>query len=856
LSGKKIPDLNLIPANTPAAQLSLETAREISPGVWAGESERIKASDFVALLTAAGASLSVNITSLLNDRGTYSPSATYTRYDFVAYGGGHYAYINGTPGSGNAPPNVAYWVLISVDGKSAIATITNATPAAIPAVGQQVTYAVDSSTGFTVNQIVAVGAAAALKVVGVPAATSIVLENVDATAGAVATGAKIAPTGKNGLLGAAAYTTVAAQFNIPALNAQVVATVGSTAFMSADMILQISGRVFKVFSVVSSTSVSLTNYISGQSGTIAAAAVVVPSGEPGIPGTAGSGGASGLQFAYLNTAGTAATGQIRSANLTTAGAISISETDAQSGSATDFVNRLKTGAIIEIAKDANNRVRGVITADYASGSFSLGSIVSYGTIATGSTLFVSILGSPLSSAGTPPGIAFNFSTTVVAVPNAGSLLKSSLATAGVINISIFDTSSKNSSDVVNRLKTGAIIEIAKDASNRIRAAVTVDYASNAFTVGTPIVYGTIATGSVVYLNIFSDAPSPGTPPGVPFSFSSPGGPPNAGQLRSFDLASLTIQTITISTTDSSSKNVTDFVNRLKIGAIIEIAKDANNRSRAIVNSDYNATNFSANITVSAVYGTPIASGNTVYLSIVADAPPSASVQMGFPGINYRYAAVSGGSDPGLFPSAANQWGFSSTTGSPVGDAFVNLNSATLASVTKIWVGATDFGDVDQGVFLDAITPGKYIQLNPDGGSQYVTYRVTAIALQPGGIREYTVTYAFGTVSSVSGVINIRTEVIVSSVVNGTISTYQASLDVATQLFISQTDQQAKGTQDVLGLLKIGTVIVLARNPTNWVRYTLTSLYISGSSSVSVSASQSLGTISIGDSLYFNLVGSP
>jgi hypothetical protein len=417
LSGKKISDLSPVPSNTPASQLSLETAREISPGVWAGESERIKASDFVALLAAAGASLSVNITSLLNDRGTYSPSGTYTRYDFVAYGGGHYAYVNGTPGSGNAPPNVAYWVLISVDGKSAIATITDATPAAIPAIGSQATYGVDSSAGMVVGQIIGIGAASTLSVVSTPTTASITVQNVNAAVGPVVTGAKIAPAGKKGdpglnstvagPAGENAFTTVTTAFTIPAFNAQVSATVGSTAFMSVGMALQIGGVFFKVAAApTNATTVSLTNSVAGQSGTIAATSKVVVSGEAGPAGTPGTsgGGVSGLQYTNLNTAGTPTAGQIRSADINYVGAspVTISPTDAQTTpqSTADVLARLKVGAIIEIAASNANKVRGTISANYSSGTNSFdwsGQIVS-GSIANNTTVYLSIVSDPVSAA--------------------------------------------------------------------------------------------------------------------------------------------------------------------------------------------------------------------------------------------------------------------------------------------------------------------------------------------------------------------------------------------------------------------------------------------------------------------------
>jgi hypothetical protein len=415
LSGKKISDLSPVPSGTPASQLFLETARQISAGVWAGESERIGATDFVALLAAAGASLSVNITSLLNDRGTYSPGSTYTRYDFVAYGGGHYAYVNGTPGSGNAPPNVAYWVLISVDGKSAIATITDATPAPIPAVGLQATYGVDSSAGMVVGQIIGIGAASTLLVVATPTAASITVQNVDAAVGSVATGAKIAPAGKRGLdstvpgpPGPPAFTTVSLGFTIPPYNTQLSITVESTAFMAVDMALQISGKFFRVHTApTNATTVVITNTVQGQTGQIAQFAKVAPAGEAGPAGTSGtsSGGVGGLQYTYINTAGTPSAGQIRSADINSIGlsTVSISATDAQTTpqSTADVLARLKVGAIIEIAASNASKVRGTISANYSSGTNSFdwsGQVVS-GSITNNTTVYLSIVSDPVSAAG-------------------------------------------------------------------------------------------------------------------------------------------------------------------------------------------------------------------------------------------------------------------------------------------------------------------------------------------------------------------------------------------------------------------------------------------------------------------------
>jgi hypothetical protein len=89
-------------------------------------------------------------------------------------------------------------LLRGLNGKSAIATITNTSPLPIPAIGQTATYAVDESSGFEIDQIVGVGPASTLKVAGTPTPTSIVLLNVDATEGAVVKGTRILPSGKRG----------------------------------------------------------------------------------------------------------------------------------------------------------------------------------------------------------------------------------------------------------------------------------------------------------------------------------------------------------------------------------------------------------------------------------------------------------------------------------------------------------------------------------------------------------------------------------------------------------------------------------------------------------------------------------
>jgi hypothetical protein len=116
---KKIPDLAIAP-QTAAANLFFEVARQISAGVWNGESEKIAADTLIQLLIDAGAPVNINLIQRLNPTGVaYSPTTTYLPYDYldVAYQGGHYVYrVDAPPASGHAPPDPNYWILISKDG--------------------------------------------------------------------------------------------------------------------------------------------------------------------------------------------------------------------------------------------------------------------------------------------------------------------------------------------------------------------------------------------------------------------------------------------------------------------------------------------------------------------------------------------------------------------------------------------------------------------------------------------------------------------------------------------------------------------------------------------------------------------
>lgn len=128
------------------------------------------------------------------------------------------------------------------------------------------------------------------------------------------------------------------------------------------------------------------------SGTFTAGEVAVsPLQIQGMP--SGGGGASGIQYTYSDQDPPTTAGQIRTlqTGLDVATEIAINSTDAQGNSSSDVFSRLKTGAIISIAKDGSNWIRATVTTDYASGSVGVGSVVTEGAIANGDTVFLSIV---------------------------------------------------------------------------------------------------------------------------------------------------------------------------------------------------------------------------------------------------------------------------------------------------------------------------------------------------------------------------------------------------------------------------------------------------------------------------------
>lgn len=427
--------------------------------------------------------------------------------------------------------------LRGLDGVSAIASITDVTPAPIPALGQAVQYGVDGSAGLVVGQVVAIGAAASLTVLGMPTPTSIVLENVDATPGAVATGAKIVPSGRPGInganstvpgpAGANAFTTVTTAFTIPALNATGAVVLGSTAFLSVGNTVAVGGYYLKITAIANATQLTLRNERTGQSGTIAGGTKVAIAGEPG---PAGAGGASSVpvgsiyyQWATSTAASDPTDGFIKANNASVdlATTIYISETDIETSNRAALLSQITAGGILRIQKVADGAyVDFTVATNTDDGAwrsiavaFSAGSNTPTLSLLANDPVVLAWL--PAVSApesGGATGIQYTYINTA-GTPGTGQIRSANISFVGASTVSISATdaqvSARSTADVLARLKTGTIIEIAASQTNKIRGAITTDYApgTNSFNWADQIVSGVIANNATVFLNIISDAPS-------------------------------------------------------------------------------------------------------------------------------------------------------------------------------------------------------------------------------------------------------------------------------------------------------------------------------------------------------------
>jgi hypothetical protein len=125
------------------------------------------------------------------------------------------------------------------------------------------------------------------------------------------------------------------------------------------------------------------------------------------------------------------------------------------------------------------------------------------------TLTYNDAGNILTIASTASGGATGLKYTYNTTAGTGVISAADLTIATGLTINATDAQGKSASDVLARLKNGAIILVAKDESNWVRYAVTADYASGSVTVTVAQSLGAISSGNTVYLSIISDAPSSG-----------------------------------------------------------------------------------------------------------------------------------------------------------------------------------------------------------------------------------------------------------------------------------------------------------------------------------------------------------
>jgi hypothetical protein len=107
--------------------------------------------------------------------------------------------------------------------------------------------------------------------------------------------------------------------------------------------------------------------------------------------------------------------------------------------------------------------------------------------------------------------------------------------------------------------------------------------------------------------------------GIKYTLNTAAGTPTAGEIRSTNLA--VAGTIAISATDAATpgKSAADILAKVKVGAIIVIAKSQTEQIRATVTTDYTAASGSFAIAAPLVDGV-IGNGAIVFLSIASDAP--------------------------------------------------------------------------------------------------------------------------------------------------------------------------------------------------------------------------------------------
>jgi hypothetical protein len=234
--------------------------------------------------------------------GAYNSGSTYNRYDEVDYNGASYYWRNSTPGNTLPPANTSNtdWQLISARGQTgavgtmgAIATGTNPN---VPAIGASDLYTVDTTNNLAIGQYYGFnGIAGSLLVTAIPSATTVILQNADATAAApVPTGTKLLAVGKTGqgiqgIPGAVGATTVGTNPNIPAINASANYTIDSVAGLAIGQYYGFNGvsGTLLLSAIASATTITLQNIDATTSAAISAGTRLVPVGKKGDAGSGG-----------------------------------------------------------------------------------------------------------------------------------------------------------------------------------------------------------------------------------------------------------------------------------------------------------------------------------------------------------------------------------------------------------------------------------------------------------------------------------------------------------------------------------------------------------------------------------------
>ena len=242
---------------------------------------------------ATGASGSPHVAT-----GAYNSSTTYNLYEEVDRLGASYYWRN--PTSGNSQPPSADWQLIADRGETGATGIMGATTVGTnpntPAIGASATYTVDTTTNLAIDQYYGFsGIAGSLLVTSVPTATTVVLQNSEATVGAsVATGIKLLAVGKpgqgiQGIPGTTGALTVGTNPNIPAINASANYTIDSVAGLAVSQYYGFSGvsGTLLLTAIISATVITLQNIDSIPASTIATGTKLVPVGKKGDPGGGG-----------------------------------------------------------------------------------------------------------------------------------------------------------------------------------------------------------------------------------------------------------------------------------------------------------------------------------------------------------------------------------------------------------------------------------------------------------------------------------------------------------------------------------------------------------------------------------------